>query len=395
MVLFLRGPYQGREAVFRLDLSHPDTRPELVASHPEYDVTGGLIYFPWLNKAVGAFYSTEEPAMIYWNQEARTFQDRIDRALPSKTNVVRDSTFDGQRHLIWSVGSTQPPQAFLFDQATRRLRFVGDSYPMLKPDQLVKPDAITFSARDGTELRGYLTLPKGHELGKVPLVLYPHRLYNAANVLVFDLWTQFFVSRGWAVLRVNFRGSVGKGRVFQEAGFGQWGLEMQNDLEDGVHFLISKGIIDEKRVCVVGKETGGYASLMATVKTPELFRCAVSFGGIANLRDFLLEKREFRGYQTLWERQLGRYWGDRSKLEETSPLNYADKIRTPLLIIHGAEDRSVPVEQSRAMASALEKAGFKNFRYLELPLGDDRLSREEDSLRVFLEMETFLKQHLD
>jgi dipeptidyl aminopeptidase/acylaminoacyl peptidase len=396
MMLFLRGSHQGREAVFRLDLSHVDARPELVASDPEDDVRGRLIYFPWLKKAVGAFYSTDEPAlMMYWNQEARAFQDRIDRALPNRTNALKYSTSDGRRHLIWSVGSTQPPQAYVLDEATHRLLFIGDSYPMLKPAQLVKPDVITFSARDGTELRGYLTLPKGHERERVPLVLFPHRLYNASNGQLFDLWTQFFVSRGWAVLQVNFRGSVGKGRAFQEAGFGKWGIEIQTDLEDGVHFVISKGIVNSNRVCIVGKETGGYASLMATVKTPDLFRCAISFGGIADLRDFLLEKRAFEHYNILWERQVGQYWGDRSKLMETSPVNHAEKIRTPLLIMHGAEDRRVPVEQSRGMASALEKAGFKDFRYVELPLGDDRLSREEDRLRVFLEMEAFLKQHLD
>ena len=170
---------------------------------------------------------------------------------------------------------------------------------------------------------------------------------------------------------------------------------MQDDLTDAAHYAIEQGIADPERICIVGGSYGGYAALMGIVKTPELFRCAVSFAGVSDLRALLTDKRRFLGYELGAERQLGAWWSDRDRLKATSPVNHAEKIRTPLLIVHGAEDRTVPVEQSRAMVDALKEAGFKHMRYIELPDGDHHLSRQEDRLTFFREMERFLATHLD
>jgi dipeptidyl aminopeptidase/acylaminoacyl peptidase len=202
-------------------------------------------------------------------------------------------------------------------------------------------------------------------------------------VLDFNYWTQFLVSRGWNVLQVNFRGSSGYGGDFLQAGFKRWGFEMQDDLTDAAQYVIGQGIADPERICIVGGSYGGYAALMGVVKTPEFFRCAVSFAAVSDLQSLLEERRQFLGYELGAERQLGSLWSDRGRLKATSPVNHADKIRTPLLIVHGAEDRVVPVEQSRAMVEALKDAGFTRMRYVELPDGDHHLSRQDDRLTFF------------
>jgi len=393
-ILFVEQPLDGRAAVHSINISQPHLPPKLLASHAVYDIEGGLIYSSWLKQAVGVHYHADESASIYWNPEAKELQTRIDLALPGRMNAIHSSSQNGRRHIVTSSHATQPLQWYLFDEELNRLNLMVEGYPKLIPKELVKPMPVTLKARDGTVLRGYLTRP-AQEQRRLPLVLLPHGGPGTRDVLEFDYWTQFLVSRGWAVLQVNFRGSGGYGTDFLQAGFKRWGLEMQDDLTDAAQYAIEKGIADPDRICIVGGSYGGYAALMGIVKTPDLYRCAVSFAGVSDLIAFLKEKRSYLNYELGWERQLGAWWSDRERLKTTSPVNHAEKVRTPLLIVHGAEDRTVPVEQSREMVDALKRAGFKSVRYVELPDGDHHLSRQEDRVTFFREMERFLVTHLD
>lgn len=393
-ILFVAQRLDGRTAVYSIDISAPRVPPTLRASHATYDIEGGLIYSSSLKQVVGVRSRLDESAGLYWNSDAKELQARVDLALPGRINDIRDSSRNGRRHIVVSSHATQPPQWYLFDEDLNRLTLMVDGYPKLVPNELVKPMPVTLKARDGTVLHGYLTRP-AEERQHGPLVLLPHGGPASRDVLDFDYWTQFLVSRGWAVLQVNFRGSSGYGGEFLQAGFKRWGLDMQDDLTDAAQYAIEQGIADPERVCIVGGSYGGYAALMGIVKTPELFRCAVSFAGVSDLRALLTDRRQFLGYELGAERQLGAWWSDRDRLKATSPVNHADKIRTPLLIVHGAEDRTVPVEQSRAMVDALKDAGFTRLRYVELPDGDHYLSRQDDRLRFFREMERFLATHLD
>jgi dipeptidyl aminopeptidase/acylaminoacyl peptidase len=325
---------------------------------------------------------------------AKELQRRVDLALPGRINEIRNSSRNGRRHIVVSSHATQPPQWYLYDEDLNRLILMVDGYPKLISNELVKPMPVTLKARDGTVLHGYVTRP-AHAQQPGPLILLPHGGPASRDVLDFDYWTQFLASRGWAVLKVNFRGSSGYGGDFLQAGFKRWGLEMQDDLTDAAQYAIDQGIADPERICIVGGSYGGYAALMGVVKTPQLFRCAVSFAGVSDLRALLKEKRRFLGYELGSERQLGAWWSDRDRLKATSPVNHADKIRTPLLIVHGAEDRTVSVEQSRAMVDALKDAGFTRMQYVELPDGDHHLSRQDDRLTFFRAMERFLAAYLD
>lgn len=392
--LFVEQSLDGRTAVYSINISDPQVPPTLRASHASYDVEGGLVYSSWLKRAVGVNYHADESKTIYWNAEAKELQASIDLALPGRSNTIRSSSQNGRRHIVVSSNATQPPQWYLFDVELNRLHLMLDEYPNLAAKDLVNPTPVSLKARDGTVLHGYVARP-GNAQQPVPLVVLPHGGPGSRDLLDFDYWVQFFVSRGWAVLQVNFRGSSGYGSAFWRAGLQRWGLEMQDDLTDAAQYAIDRRIADPQRMCIVGGSYGGYAALMGVVKTPELFRCAVSFAGVSDLQSLLEGRRQFLGYELGAERQLGSLWSDRGRLTATSPVNHADKIRTPLLIVHGVEDRTVPVEQSRAMVEALNGAGFKDVRYVELPDGDHHLSRQADRVTFFRELERFLSTHLD
>ncbi|MBK7486475.1 MAG: S9 family peptidase [Nitrospira sp.] len=177
-------------------------------------------------------------------------------------------------------------------------------------------------------MHGYLTRPTKAQ-PRQPLVLLPHGGPGSRDVMDFDYWTQFLVSRGWAVLQVNFRGSRGYGDEFLQAGFKRWGLEMQDDLTDAAQYAIDNSMADPNRICIVGGSYGGYAALMGTVKTPDFYRCAVSFAGVSDLIGFLKEKRSYLDYELGWERQLGAWWSDRERLRQrllsTTPTRYAPR----------------------------------------------------------------------
>ena len=205
----------------------------------------------------------------------------------------------------------------------------------------------------------------------------------------FDYWAQFFSSRGYAVLQVNFRGSSGYGLEFMKAGLKNWGLNMQDNLEDSVRWLIYKGIADPDSICIVGGSYGGYAALMGVAKTPELYACAISFAGISDLRKMLGHTRHYTNRRVA-EEQIGT---DKKQLKETSPRLLAESIQVPVLLAHGSKYPVVPVQQSRLMESALEKHN-NEFEYLEFKDGDHFLSSAGHRLVFFKAMERFLARYL-
>ena len=191
---------------------------------------------------------------------------------------------------------------------------------------------------------------------------------------------------------------MGYGKDLVEAGFQHWGMEMQDDITDGVHWLTAGKIADPTKICIVGASYGGYAVLMGLAKTPELYRCGVSFAPVTDLMElieYLSDKHWRNSYlsEEFAEQRIGNWWTDQSRLKATSPYYLADQIHTPLLLVHGDEDRNVNVNQSRKMASALENAGFKDFQYIELENADHHLSRQQDRILFFRAMDAFLRKY--
>jgi dipeptidyl aminopeptidase/acylaminoacyl peptidase len=202
----------------------------------------------------------------------------------------------------------------------------------------------------------------------------------------FDAFSSFFVNRGYAVLQPNFRGSAGRGFAFRMEAIGKMGLKMQDDLEDGLSYLIEQNITDSKRACIVGASYGGYAALMAAVKTPDRFQCAISLAGISDL----VELRKLGYGNNALKEQIG---NDSDQLKKTSPINGVDNIKIPILLIHGSSDTVVNVNQSRDMVNALKKKN-KVYEYVELENGSHNLDSLPSRKQTFEAIEAFLEKYL-
>lgn len=393
--LYVRDQHRGRAAIFKINVADPAADRVLVASDPTFDLGGALVFAPGKRKIVGVRYSEEDQRVLFWDFDAQRLQARIDRASPGRANVIHSSSDDGQLHVVRSAGPAHPPQFSIFDERDGRMVVLGKAYPALEGAALVAPQAVTLVARDGKELHAFVSTPKDHSPQHLPLIVFPHGGPASHERDAFNYWTQWFVSRGWAVLQVDFRGSDGYGDEFLRAGFQRWGLEMQDDLTDSVQWAIRSGLASADRICIVGAGYGGYAALMGAIKTPDLYRCAVSLGGVTDLLQIVADSRWYVNQKQVLESRIGSWWNDRDRLRTTSPVFHAADIRAPLLLMHGAMDRGVPVSHGRDMAEALKAAKVTTYRYVELPLADHALSREQDRVQVFTELEQFLTQHLN
>jgi len=288
------------------------------------------------------------------------------------------------RFVFVGEGRSSAPTYYLYDHAAGDLQRLASTYRNIPA--IVAPQIVTYQTRDDYPIVAYLTLPEG--AGPFPSVILPHGGPNSRDRVRFDYWAQFLVSRGYAVLQPNFRGSTGYGLDHLSQGFEQWGLRMQDDVVDGLDWMIEEGIADPHRVCFVGGSYGGYVALTAAFKMPERIRCAVSFAGVTDLGHL---KKHVSQYD-LGELTLARIQ-DGAAVYQNSPMRQIEQIDVPLLIVHGDLDRSVMIEQSRNLVAGLEKAG-KSYRYVEQSGGDHFLSRESQRVEFLRELDAFLAKYL-
>jgi dipeptidyl aminopeptidase/acylaminoacyl peptidase len=294
--------------------------------------------------------------------------------------------------VILATGPRVPGTYYLLSRENLELSRIGDRYAShLKPEQLHDVERVSYVARDGLTIPAYLTRPVAS--GPLPMVVLPHGGPTTRDYLGFDPVAQFLASRGLAVLQPNFRGSSGYGAAFEAAGYGEWGLAMQDDVTDGVRAMIERGIADAERICIVGWSYGGYVALMGAVKTPDLYRCAVSGAGITDIRRMLSEGARYK-FGLKDRPAVGDYQKDRGKLKDTSPINNVEAIKIPILLVHGDKDRSVPIGHSKKMAAKLKKLG-KPHRMVVLKDGNHRLSLERNRVQFLRELESFLTENLD
>ncbi len=387
--LYLLADHEGRQAVYKADLSKEGYPMELILSNPDYDVSGNLIYSPAHRDAVGLYYHDGGGKSIFWNPEFQAFQKGIDKALPDFGNYIASFSDDARKYILFSVGDTQPGQYLFGNRDKKTLDFVADIYPELSNGVLVEKELVTYKARDGLELEGYLSLPKTFKDTPIATIILPHGGPMSQDGRGYDSFSAFMVNRGYAVFQPNFRGSSGYGHDFMMMAVGGMGLAMQDDLEDAVKFLVDEKITDPKRVCIAGGSYGGYAALMGATKTPDLFQCAISFAGISDIVKLRNTARHFVNRNAMRE-QLGK---DTKQLRETSPARLAERVKIPILLLHGADDTIVPVDQSRLMAKRLKKYN-KVYEYIELEGGSHHLDYLPHRKQTFEAMEAFLQKYL-
>ncbi|HMN70159.1 MAG TPA: S9 family peptidase, partial [Bdellovibrionales bacterium] len=244
------------------------------------------------------------------------------------------------------------------------------------------------------KIQGYLTIPKASSGKNLPVIINPHGGPWARDEWGFNSEVQFLVSRGYAVLQMNFRASEGYGRKFLEAGFGQWGLKMQDDITDGVQWLIATGVADPKRVCIYGASYGGYATLAGLTLTPGLYACGVDYVGISNLFTFMETVPPYwRPFMAQMYEMVGHPKKDEKRMRATSPVFHADKIKAPLFIAQGANDPRVNKAESDQMVEALRKRGV-TVTYMVKNNEGHGFANEENRFDFYRAMEKFLAEHL-
>jgi dipeptidyl aminopeptidase/acylaminoacyl peptidase len=260
---------------------------------------------------------------------------------------------------------------------------------------MAKTQSIKFTTEDGLDIYSYLTLPVNiDETAKPPLVTMVH---GGPHAPYYDIWgfdgmVQFLANRGYAVLQVNYRGSGGFGKAFEEAGFRQWGGKMIDDITDATQNVVDQGLVDGNRMCIYGASYGGYASLMSVVRQPDLFKCAIGYVGVYNLEymytDSDITMRD-KGENYL-EMVIG---NDKAELAKFSPVHFADKIKANVFLIHGEKDARVSVRNSEEMRDALIKAG-KQVPYLNFSNSGHGVYDEEGRRLLYSEIEKYLAQQL-
>jgi len=389
--------------VWRSDDKRTDILREYRGLDQHEDLPGdlqlsGLLHDPDTLALLGGYqlkgddftYTFFDPAaQKTWNSVVKAFpNDRITLASWSKN----------RRKVVVRVDSAAEGPAYAFvDLDAKQASWLGDVYKGVSGETISPVRSIKYKAADGLEISGYLTLPKGRDPKNLPLIVLPHGGPEGRDEPGFDWWSQALASRGYAVLQPNFRGSEGFGWDFVKAGFGEWGKKMQTDLSDGVRDLAKQGIIDPKRVCVVGASYGGYAALAGATLDKGVYRCAVSVAGVADLRKFLLTNiRNSNGVagasQRYWLRFMGADGAKDPDLNAISPAQQAAKVDIPVLLIHGKDDTVVRYDQSQAMADALKKAG-KPFQFVTLDGEDHWLSRGATRQKMLNETVAFVEKN--
>ena len=380
-----------KAAIVRVD---PATAKEesIIFQHPEVDVSG----LAWSRKR--KVYT--EVQFVTWKRERKFFdaemealQNDLEKQLPGYEVDLQSGNKDEDIFVVAAWSDRTMGARYLYDVASKKLTKLAEIAPWLPEGDLAEMKPITYKARDGLTIHGYLTLPRGG--GKnLPLIVNPHGGPWARNSWGYDAEVQFLANRGYAVLQINFRGSTGYGRAFWEASFKQWGKKMQDDVTDGVKYAIAQGIADPKRIAIYGGSYGGYCTLAGLAFTPELYACGVDYVGVSNLFTFLKTVPPYwKPMLDMFYEMVGNPETDKALLAEASPVLHADNIRVPLLIAQGAQDPRVNVDESDQMVAALKKHGIP-VEYLVKENEGHGFHNEENRFEFYEAMEKFLKKYL-
>lgn len=391
-------------ALYRYDTQTHQLSAEPLIADDTFDVvwnsggsfTGLQTYYDFSrNKVVGFSYEGAKPTFRWIDDELAAIHARLNASLPDTSHAPIQFSDDGSHIIFGSSSDRDPGVYYLYDRKSQKLQELAVIVPGIDPAQLASVKPISFQARDGLTLHGYLTLPAGREPKNLPLVVHPHGgPYGPRDAWRYNPEVQFYANRGFAVLQVNFRGSGGHGSWFEAAGFKKWGLEMQDDLTDGVKWLIAQGVANPRKVVISGASYGGYATMAGLVYTPELYAAGINYVGVVNI-ETLLPKAVASSRAYWFNTRIGDFNNaeDRKRIYATSPVNFADRIRAPLLMAYGRNDPRVPVDQAYDIKRALERAGVPH----ELIIEDDEghgFRKEEKSIAFYTKVDAFLKQHV-
>ncbi len=364
-------------------------------------IDAGALVFDEVRKVLVGVRDDSRGGVTWFDREWKGLQASIDAALPATRNFLAWPRFDTGRVIVRTESETQPPIFYLLDRTTHQMAAVATAFPQLDEKDLSPRQQVRYTARDGLPIPAHLTMPKRPDGSKPPLIVYIHGgPYVPASGFGYNRDAQFFASRGYATLEPDFRGTQGYGRAFEQAGWRQWGLAMQDDITDGVRWLVDAGRVDGDRVCLFGASYGGYATLWGLEKEPQMFRCGVAEVAVSDLEmmfdvtwsDFM--RRDLDDSATNYlTRVIGDPSKDREKMRAVSPLYHADRIQAPLLLAYGAADQRVPVVHGNRMRSALEKYG-KPYEWVVYDDEGHGFNKEANQFDFYRRVDAFLAKNL-
>jgi dipeptidyl aminopeptidase/acylaminoacyl peptidase len=388
-------------ALYRYDLQTKKLG-EVIFEHPLVDIRGGLIWSRAEKRLLGIGYNAEEYKVKWLDPKLATLQQQIDNALKGTNNILNFNTFsDASRILVSASSATDPGGYYLYD-AARGLEELPKSRPWINPDHISPRTFMPYTARDGLKIPAWVTIPKGTNGKNLPLIV---NIHGGPNVRTYggNPWGRyseapFFANRGYVVLEPEPRASTGFGRKHLSLGYKQWGQTMQDDITDGVLFLIKEGIVDKNRVCLYGGSYGGYATLQGLVKEPDMFRCGLPWIAVSNLvlmqTDTNSDTNNSRyNMSVFFDRNIGSLKTERPMLEKFSPVFNADKIKAPVLLVMGELDVRVPLQHGTSMRDAMNRAGVKN--ELVIMKGEAHgFNKQENVVDFFTRAEKFFGEYL-
>ena len=349
-----------------------------------------------INRIVyGVKYSGFKPSYEFFSKKLNARIKGINKVLPNNGVSITDYTPDWEKIVLYMDGAASSGDYLLYNAGN--LNLLVSERPDIPPEAVNSVRTVTVEARDGLKIPTLLTLPNNTQIRNLPAIMLPHGGPEAYDRIGFDWLAQYFASQGYLVVQPQFRGSSGFGEHHLQMGHGEWGRKMQDDLTDALKSLADEGVIDPKRVCIVGASYGGYAALAGAAFTPEQYKCVVSINGVSDIDRMLTKGKRKYGSDhwvvSYWEKIIAEGEVKEDHLAQISPINHIEKIVAPVLLVHGSYDQVVPIKQSEEMFDELEDAD-KKVTFVELEKGDHHLSKGENRMKALKAIDRFVKTHI-
>jgi len=389
--IYLQSDHEGRDGFYRMSLDGGGM--ERFYLHDTYDM-GSLDVDTETDSIRMLSYLGHITERVFFDEELEADYERYNRLIPGDFVSLIEENDDENLRILAGYGLSDPTIYYLMDDNAQTISELGQRHPQLHPGNLGPVSLVTYQARDGLEISGYLVLPPGTtaEDGPFPFVMFPHGGPNARDSMTFDGIRQFLATRGYAVFAPQFRGSRGFGNEFLRAGFEEWGGAMQDDLTDATNYLVEQGIADPDHMCIFGWSYSAYAAVMAAVKTPDLYNCAAGINGVYDLPELqgdLITSRAWTSLQ-FWQNTMG---SDERMLAQVSPTRRVDEIRIPILILASQEDQIAPYEDSVRVIAAMRRANVDLDSHI-YEYGNHSLDYRPNRIDAYERVARFLDQHM-
>ena len=382
-----------KSAIVKFDLNSGKETGEILFEHPEVDVSN-LGYSRKRKVLTAISYVTDKKHYHFLDDEIENIFKYLKKELGHYEIVLVDHDKPENKYIVRTYSDRSLGSYFIYDKTTNDLQKITDVSPWLDENDMAEQKPVKYTSRDGLTINGYLTLPPGIEPENLPVVINPHGGPWHRDVWGYNQEIQLLANRGFAVLQMNFRGSTGYGRKFWEASFKQWGKKMQDDITDGVNWLIDQGIADPDKIAIYGASYGGYATLAGVTFTPDLYRAAVDYVGVSNLFTFLKTIPPYwKPYLDMMYEMVGHPDKDKEYLEEASPVFHVDKIKTPLYVVQGANDPRVNIDEADQIVRTLRQKKV-DVPYLVKYDEGHGFRKEENRFEFYKSMLGFLLKHL-